>query len=76
MKVNCLSCGHVLDLRDAYDDYEGQIKCYICRAVLKTRTEDGQVKMVDFPGGSRPAPAQVLEKACEVVSVADSVAET
>ena len=23
MKLNCLSCGHSLDLHDDYDDYEG-----------------------------------------------------
>lgn len=49
MKLNCLSCGHSVDLRDAYDDYEGSVKCCICGAVLRIRTEDGQVKGVDLP---------------------------
>jgi len=51
MKMNCLSCGHVVDLRDSYDDYEGQIKCFVCGALLSIRTENGQVKSVQFVSG-------------------------
>ena len=46
MKVNCLSCGHALDLRDAYDDYEGQVRCFICASLLAIRTQEGHVKTV------------------------------
>ena len=46
MKVNCLSCGHTLDLRDAYDNYQGQIRCFICGALLDLRAEEGQVVAV------------------------------
>ena len=59
MKVNCLSCGHALDLRDAYDDYDGQVKCFACGALLAVRTRDGQVKWVELAGSlssdTRPA---------------------
>jgi len=51
MKVNCLSCGHSVDLRDAYDDYDGQVKCFACGALLAIRTRDGQVKWVELAGG-------------------------
>jgi len=34
MNIRCLSCGHTIDLDDAYSDYEGQIKCYTCQALL------------------------------------------
>jgi hypothetical protein len=44
MNVNCLSCGHLLDLHEAYDDYQGQIRCCICGALLTLHTEGGQVK--------------------------------
>jgi hypothetical protein len=47
MKLNCLSCGHSIDLRDAYDDYEGQVKCFACEALLNIRTADGQVKRTE-----------------------------
>jgi hypothetical protein len=50
MKVNCLSCGHALDLRDAYDDYEGQVRCFICASLLAIRTQDGRVKSVELAG--------------------------
>jgi len=46
MRVNCLSCGHKLDLDDAYDDYAGQVKCLVCGAILEIRTEEGNVKSV------------------------------
>ena len=46
MKINCLSCGHTVVLDDAYDNYEGQVKCFACRAVLEIRTEEGNVKTV------------------------------
>ncbi len=51
MKVNCLSCGHSVDLRDSYDDYQGQIKCFVCGAVLAVRTEDGEIKSVEYVSG-------------------------
>jgi hypothetical protein len=46
MKINCLSCGFKVDLADAYDDYEGQIKCYSCGAILEIKTQEGNVKAV------------------------------
>ena len=49
MNVNCLSCGHSFDLRDAYDDYDGQVKCFICGSLLTIHTEDGHMKSVDLP---------------------------
>jgi len=46
MRVNCLGCGYRLELDDAYDDYEGQVKCFACRATLEIRTEQGSIKAV------------------------------
>ena len=57
MKVNCLSCGHSLDLRDAYDDYEGQVRCFICASLLAIRTQDGHVKSVELARSARAAAA-------------------
>ncbi len=48
MKINCLSCGHTLDLRDAYDDYDGQVRCFVCGALLAIRTQEGQVRWVEI----------------------------
>ena len=43
MKINCVSCGFKVDLGDAYDNYEGQVKCYACGGTLNIRTEEGDV---------------------------------
>ena len=46
MRINCLSCGHKVELDDAYDDYEGQVRCFTCSTMLEIRTEDGGLKSV------------------------------
>lgn len=49
MKINCLSCGHYVDLDDSYSDYEGQIKCYACNAILEVKLSEGNVRSVKLP---------------------------
>jgi transcription elongation factor Elf1 len=45
MKINCLSCGHKLELdEEVYADYEGQAKCYVCGRLLEIRMEQGKLK--------------------------------
>jgi transcription initiation factor IIE alpha subunit len=46
MKVNCLSCGFPVSLDDAYDDYSGDIKCYVCGSMLEVIIEDERIKSV------------------------------
>lgn len=46
MRINCLACGHKVDLDQAYDDYEGPVKCFACKATLEIRTEQGSIKAV------------------------------
>lgn len=55
MRINCLSCGHKVELDDAYDDFEGPVKC-LCGAMLEIRTEEGLLKgiKVAAPPASRP----------------------
>lgn len=48
MKINCLSCGHTIDLDEAYSDYEGQVKCYTCSALLEVKLEGSLIKSVEF----------------------------
>jgi hypothetical protein len=51
MKINCLSCGHNIDLDDAYaDHYEGEIKCFGCNARLEIRTEQSALRCVRLVG--------------------------
>jgi len=48
MKINCLGCGHTVDLAHCYDDYEGQIKCFACGTVMEVATHDGSIRAVRF----------------------------
>ena len=56
MKVNCLACGHNVDLDDIYSDYAGMVKCFVCSALLEIKTEEGQLKTVRFVGIARGTP--------------------
>ena len=56
MKINCLSCGYKVELEDAYEDYAGQIKCYVCNAIMEIKSEDGKIKSVKLARSvARPA---------------------
>jgi DNA-directed RNA polymerase subunit N (RpoN/RPB10) len=44
MRINCLTCGHMVDLGDNYDDYEGPVKCFVCSTTLKIHTAEGKLK--------------------------------
>jgi ribosomal protein S27E len=46
MKINCLHCGHKVDVGDAYDDYRGQVKCFVCAGVLLIKTTRGALRSV------------------------------
>lgn len=48
MKLNCVSCGHNIDLDDSYCEYQGQVKCYGCNAVLTVKYENGNIKSVEL----------------------------
>jgi hypothetical protein len=45
VRINCLSCGHKIDLDGAYDDFEGPVKC-LCGALLEIKTEEGKLKKI------------------------------
>jgi predicted RNA-binding Zn-ribbon protein involved in translation (DUF1610 family) len=56
MRINCLACGHKVELDDAYDDFEGPVKC-LCGAMLTIRTEEGRLKAIQAAKPpSHPAP--------------------
>jgi hypothetical protein len=46
VKINCLGCGFKVDLAGAYDDYEGQIKCFACGAIMEIATREGKILAV------------------------------
>ena len=56
MKINCLKCGHNFDLHEAYESYEGEIKCYVCQHLLEIKTVEGCIKCVK---SAIPGPPQM-----------------
>ena len=63
MKVNCLGCGHNLDVDESYGDYQGQVKCFACGSILEIKTEEGKLQSVSFVRMvSRPSTEEVLER--------------
>ena len=68
MKINCLSCGFSVNLTDAYDNYEGQIKCFACGAILEINTQEGNVRAVK---SVNPVSGLPVEEEFETVVVLD-----
>lgn len=46
MKINCLECGFNFNIDEAYENYEGMIKCYVCHHLLLIKTVEGHIKCV------------------------------
>jgi DNA-directed RNA polymerase subunit RPC12/RpoP len=50
MRINCLSCGHRIELDDdVYSDYEGPVRCMTCRKLNEVRTESGKLRALRMP---------------------------
>jgi len=49
MKVNCLGCGQYIVLDESYRDYEGEIKCNACGAIVEVNLSEGKVKSEMLP---------------------------
>ena len=64
MKINCLKCGHKVDLDDVYDDYQGKVKCWVCGTLLEIRTKEGRLESVDIwdADAAKPKPVSQEEK--------------
>ena len=59
MKINCLSCGHNVEISDAYDDYTGLIKCFACQSLLEIKTEDGYLRSVQVANNPFAVPPEL-----------------
>jgi len=46
MRINCVSCGHKVELDDAYSDYQGLVRCLTCGALLEVEIREGNIKSV------------------------------
>jgi len=62
MKINCISCGHSVELGEAYEDFEGLVRCYVCGTLLELRMSEGKLRYVHMAGSGRPlSPADILK---------------
>lgn len=63
IRLNCLACGHSMDLGDAYEDYAGEVKCWGCQAVLEVTLQEGKLKAMKRGGavGAFPSSAERVE---------------
>ncbi len=46
MKINCIVCGRTFELDDTYDDYEGDVKCWVCGGILNIKLQEGKLKSI------------------------------
>ena len=51
IRLNCLACGHVMEFGDAYEDYEGEIRCWVCGAVLEVALREGKLRSMRSQSG-------------------------
>ena len=52
IKVYCLSCGHPMELSDAYEDYAGEVRCWGCRAVMEIALSEGKLRSMKQSAGA------------------------
>ncbi|WP_295389009.1 hypothetical protein [uncultured Thiodictyon sp.] len=56
MIIHCMYCGHTIDLSEAYDDYQGPVRCAVCKSLMMVRVENGQLRGMDAgPAAAAPA---------------------
>ena len=57
IKLNCLACGHAMELGEAYEDYDGEVRCWGCQTVLQVALTEGKLRsmrrIADGPSGER-----------------------
>lgn len=50
MKINCIACGHNFEVDEAYHDYEGLVRCWVCGTLLEVTTVEGSIRRLRLPG--------------------------
>ncbi|MBI5419294.1 MAG: hypothetical protein HZA60_04330 [Deltaproteobacteria bacterium] len=58
MRINCLSCGHKVDLDEAYDEYHGPVRCLACGAMLEIEARGGKLMIVRISGATLAGPIE------------------
>lgn len=57
--IHCMYCGHAIDLGNAYDDYQGPLRCSVCKSLMMVRVEDGHLRSME--AGPQVAPASATQ---------------
>jgi hypothetical protein len=52
IRVNCLSCGHPIELDEAYEDYQGEVRCWGCRAIVEVSLHEGKLQSMKLSTGA------------------------
>jgi len=52
IKLNCISCGHLMELGDAYEDYQGEVRCWGCQALVNVTLHDGKLQNMSLSSKS------------------------
>jgi len=52
IKLNCIACGHLMELGDAYEDYQGDVRCWGCQALVNVTLHDGKLQTMSLSGKS------------------------
>jgi hypothetical protein len=55
IKIRCLGCGHRLDLGEAYEDYEGELRCWTCNGTMDVVLREGRLRSMkpSLPGAGK-----------------------
>ncbi len=60
MLIHCMYCGHSIELSEAYHDYQGPLRCAVCKSLMTVRVEEGQLRSMEA-AAKVPAPAAALK---------------
>jgi len=54
IKLNCISCGHLMELAEAYEDYQGEVRCWGCHALVEITMKDGKLRAMKLSSSEVP----------------------
>jgi hypothetical protein len=52
IKLNCISCGHLMELGAAYEDYQGELRCWGCHALVEVTLHEGKLQTMKLSSKS------------------------
>jgi len=52
IRLNCLGCGFPMALGESYENYQGEIRCWGCQAVLEVTLQEGNLLAMKRSNGS------------------------